>query len=369
MLTDIIGQPEATGLLDSALRTDRLAHAYLFVGPAGLGKVEAARSLACGLLCEEGGCATCSVCQRIARDTYPDFQVLEPDGVSGYLIDQIRALTHDALLAPREGDHKFHVLLAADQLTGAAANALLKTLEEPPATTTFILIAHSISALLPTILSRCQVVRFKPLAPEAMIEILTTTTGASADGARIALAATGSVLAEARSFALSTKRREARDEVLRIMRDLSDYRDHEILRAVASLQETLKGSVAELEAAQVEDLAARGELLDKVALRKLEQYNKKKVTAATRRGVGEVFSVISGLLRDALAQQNNVPEVILNVDALDFIGRIATGLTPQSARAGQEAITRARRRLQQNVGVQLILEVLFFDIREVLICR
>jgi len=369
MFADLISQEEATTLLTAALRTRHLSHAYLFVGPAGLGKLEAARSLAAGMVCERGGCGTCSVCQRIERGTYPDFQILEPDGVSGYLIDQIRELTHDAALAPHEGTRKFYVLLAADQLGGAAANALLKTLEEPPEGVTFILIAHSLSSLLPTVLSRCQVVRFKPLPIETMVEIISARTGADANGARIALAATGGVLAEACSFWDSPKRRETRREVVRIVRDLSSYHDSEVLVAAAALQTSLEGPVAEQAAELDAGLAARAELLDKVALRKLEQYNKKKLTAATRRATGEVFSVISGLLRDALAQRNGATEVVLNVDVLDFIQRIAVCLTPARACQGQEAITRARRQLAQNVGVQLILETLLFTIREVLTCQ
>ncbi|MCL2655151.1 MAG: DNA polymerase III subunit delta' [Coriobacteriia bacterium] len=369
MFADVIGQDEAVTLLGTALRTQRLSHAYLFVGPAGLGKLEAARSLAAGTVCERGGCGTCSVCQRIARGTYADFQVLEPDGTSGYLIDQIRELTHDATRAPREGVRKFYVLLGADQLGGAPANALLKTLEEPPEAVTFILIAHSLSALLPTVLSRCQVVRFKPLPTETMIEILCEATGASGADARIALAATGSVLAGAREFLLSPKRRATRDEVVRTVRDLPGYCDREVLAAAATLQASLEGPVAELAAQLDEELAGRAELLDKVALRKLEQYNKKKLTAATRRATDEVFSVISGLLRDALAQRNGATEVILNVDIDDFIKRIAVCLTPEKARRGQDAITRARRQLRLNVGVQLIIETLLFTVREVLTCQ
>ena len=369
MFADIIGQEEATTLLAAALRTQHLSHAYLFVGPAGLGKLEAARSIAMGLLCERGGCGTCSTCQRIARGTYPDFQVLEPDGVSGYLIDQIRELTHDATRAPHEGAYKFYVLLAADQLGGAAANALLKTLEEPPESVTFILIAHNLSSLLPTILSRCQVLRFKPLPVSRMIEILCEATGASPADARIALAATGSVLDGARAFLLSPKRRATRAEVVRVIRDLPGYHDHEVLAAAVALQASLEGVNAELKEQQEAELAARAELLDKVAQTRLEQYNKKKLTAATRRATDEVFSVISGLLRDALAQRNGATEVILNVDVLDFIERIAMCLTPETARQGQEAITRARRQLGQNVGVQLILETLLFTVREVLTCQ
>ncbi|MCL2332053.1 MAG: DNA polymerase III subunit delta' [Actinomycetia bacterium] len=369
MLADIIGQEDATSLLATTLRTRRLSNAYLFVGPAGLGKLEAARSLAAGFLCDQGGCGSCPTCQRIARDAYPDFQILEPDGVSGYLIDQIRELTHDAALSPHEGSHKFYVLLDSDQLAGAAANALLKTLEEPPAAVTFILIAHSLSALLPTVLSRCQVLRFRPLPTETMIEILTEATGASEADARIALAATGSVLAHARAFLFSPMRRATRGEVLRIVRDLAGYRDREVLAAALTLQASLEGPVAELAARQDAELAVRAELLDKVALRRLEQYNKKKLTAATRRATSEVFSVISGLLRDALAQRNAAAGLVLNVDALDFITRIATCVTPEGARRGQEAIALSRQRLAQNVGVQLILETLLFKVREVLTCQ
>ncbi len=372
MFSEIIGQPEAVSALRSAIDADRVAHAYLFAGPAGLGKVEAARSLAQALLCPQGGCGTCSTCRRIARGTYPDFSVLEPEGVEGYLVSQVRDLLHEAALAPREGTHKFFILLAAETLhaasKGSAANALLKLLEEPPQDVTFILITHNMRAMLPTILSRCLVIRFRPLALEKSLELLREATGATADEARTALASTGGSVGEAKAFLMSPARRATREEVVRIVRDLHDYSDREVLRASQDLRSSLEGPLEELRQEQEAELTMQAELLDKVALRKLEQYNKKRLTAAGRQRTQEVFSIISSMLRDMLCVRSGASDQLLNVDSRAFIERSAPCFDEEAARKGQDLVMRARRRLSGNVSPQLVLEALLFDMREVLQC-
>ncbi|MDR1412410.1 MAG: DNA polymerase III subunit delta, partial [Actinomycetes bacterium] len=155
----VTGQDEALASLRTSLAADSLAHAYLFVGPAGLGKIHAARAVAATLMCAEGGCGDCAVCGRLKRNTHPDFQVLEPEGKQAWLVGQIRELTWQANLAPQEASHKVYVLRAAEALVGSAAAAFLKTLEEPPRDVTFVLLATSVEGVVPTIRSRCQVLR------------------------------------------------------------------------------------------------------------------------------------------------------------------------------------------------------------------
>ncbi len=166
----IRGQDAAHALLRRALATDRVAHAYAFVGPAGVGRRLTALAFAQACLCRQQGCGSCSACRRVAAGHHPDCQVVvpappkeNPKGTPSIRIEQVRDLEHWAALAPLEGSRKVFIVDDADRITLQAAQALLKTLEEPPPRTLLILIVANVRALPPTVLSRCQLVRFRPL--------------------------------------------------------------------------------------------------------------------------------------------------------------------------------------------------------------
>ena len=194
---DLIGQERAIRFLHRALMTGRIAHAYLFTGPAGVGKRAAALAFAQALNCEmkqqsadscqltaaQDGCGDCRICRNIANGRHPDVQVIEPDGAT-VKIEQIRTLEADAALASYEAQWKVFILDRAERMTEQAANALLKTLEEPARGTVFILLTSTVSALLPTIVSRCQTVTFSPL-PNGQIEALLREKGIEPSQARL----------------------------------------------------------------------------------------------------------------------------------------------------------------------------------------
>jgi DNA polymerase-3 subunit delta' len=166
----IAGQPSAVALLQRAIALDRPAHAYAFVGPAGVGRRLTAVAFAQALLCAARGCGTCAVCRRVAAGQYSDCRIVvptppreNPKGAPMIRIEQIRELERTAALAPLEGGRKVFVLDEAERMTLPTAQALLKTLEEPPARTHLVLILANPRALPPTVLSRCQRVRFRPL--------------------------------------------------------------------------------------------------------------------------------------------------------------------------------------------------------------
>jgi DNA polymerase-3 subunit delta' len=175
-LGQIRGQTRATGLLRSAMSRGRVPHAYLFTGPSGVGKYTTALALAAAMNCETApgeGCGTCSACERIDRGLHPDVVSLERQGASQTVpIEVIRKQVIPALgLPPHEARARFFLIDEAAALLGPAANALLKTLEEPPARTHFVLCTSSVNELLPTIRSRCQRVIFQPLPAEVRAEL------------------------------------------------------------------------------------------------------------------------------------------------------------------------------------------------------
>lgn len=175
-LADIRGQDRAVAQLVRALETGRVPHAYLFCGPAGCGKHTAGIALAMALNCEVepgAGCGRCATCERIAAGIHPDVRTLEPSGPSRTIpIADVRTQVVAAVgLPPHEAKARVFLIEEATTLLGPAANALLKTLEEPPASTHFILGTAAPDKLLPTIRSRCQKVGFVALPPAVRAEL------------------------------------------------------------------------------------------------------------------------------------------------------------------------------------------------------
>ena len=174
--TDIRDQAVAVRMLQAHLAQGRLAPAYLFVGPEGVGKRLAAAELAKALNCEQHTdepCDQCGSCARILRGVHPDLHLLTPQGPSHTIpIDGVRKVLERIALRPYMGRRCVVILDGADRLTEEAANSLLKALEEPPSHTTFVAITSHLSRCLPTIVSRCQIVRFQRLSTEAVEALL-----------------------------------------------------------------------------------------------------------------------------------------------------------------------------------------------------
>lgn len=172
----IRGQENAIRILRNTLLHGHLAHAYLFAGPEGVGKRLTALTLAKALNClsppRPGDCCEkCPSCLKVNSSNHADVFGVEPEG-NGIKIDQIREMQKRFRYRPLEGGSRACILDPADQMNEAAANALLKTLEEPPAETHLFLISSRPFRLLPTILSRCQWVKFRPLSGDVIIQIL-----------------------------------------------------------------------------------------------------------------------------------------------------------------------------------------------------
>src|SRR5918912_759380 len=191
---DILGQEHALSLLQKPLISTRLSHAYLFYGPKGVGKrltaLQFAKALACRVATAEA-CDTCTSCHKIATRNHPDVVCVSPDGAS-IRIEHIRAIQRQLSYKPYESQYTVIIIDGCESLTPPAANALLKTLEEPPASALVLLLTSKKDALPLTIISRCQQVPFRLLTPAHISAILIQQ---GMDQATAAIAAT---LAEGR---------------------------------------------------------------------------------------------------------------------------------------------------------------------------
>lgn len=365
---DLIGQQRAIEFLRGSVESGRVGHAYLFVGPAGAGKKTAAKAFACAVLCDDNGCGSCRACYRIKHGYHPDVHVIAPEGAAAYMVGQIRPIIHDVVMRPVEGNRKVYIFESADLMNDATANAFLKTLEEPPADVLIIMLAPTFDSVIPTISSRCLVVRFERIPPETAAGLLTARTGASRSESSAALAATGGVLPRAAEFLESPTRRAARDRMLAILKDLTALDEYDVLTSAKELLTLVKAPLGELKERQAVELKEREEFAGKTGGKAVEDRHKRELTAREREGIAEVLNVTESWLRDCLVLSQGLGDLVANTDAADAMEEVAAIITPGAAIRALSGVNEARRRISYNVSPQLAVEAMLFDIREVLLC-
>ncbi|HUU41863.1 MAG TPA: DNA polymerase III subunit delta' [Desulfatiglandales bacterium] len=177
LFKEIVGQNKAIAFLKKVIENNRIASAYLFTGIQGIGKTTTAIAFALLLNCMEpadgDGCMKCSSCKKIMDENHPDLFIIEPDREkTGIGIGQIREINRDLAFSPALGRYRIIIIDPVEKMTDEAANAFLKTLEEPPHHNIFILNVRDPNELLPTIVSRCQKVPFQPLPTEDIVNLL-----------------------------------------------------------------------------------------------------------------------------------------------------------------------------------------------------
>ncbi len=205
--SDVIGHERAKSILKASILNDRIAHAYLFHGEGGIGKrltaLRFAQALNCETACGSEGpeaCGTCRSCRQIDTQSFPDLFLIEPDrerAVPQIKIEQIRELEHHIVYRPLIGSRKICLIDDADRMTLGAANALLKTLEEPPGHSLFVLISSRPSALPQTVRSRCHALRFAPPARTQVEAALILKRELPTEDARFLARSTGARIGDA----------------------------------------------------------------------------------------------------------------------------------------------------------------------------
>jgi DNA polymerase-3 subunit delta' len=344
VLDRVRGQPEAVELLRGALRAP--VHAYLFIGPPGTGRRDAAVAFGAALLCPTGGCGRCASCLEALALRHPDLEMIERVGAS-ISVDQAREVTRMALRTPRAARYQVLVLIDFD-LVEKAAPALLKTIEEPPDTTVIVLIAETVPSSFVTIASRCVQVPFKPLADEAIVEVL---------GAEGVDPTTAAAVAEAAWGRLDRARLLARDPGfaarLQLWRGVWSRLDGTGAR-VAELADELLASIAEpvevVRARQAEELAGLQEQAERRGEKAvpgrsvIEERHARELRRVRTDEIRAGLAALSAACRQRLVE----PEV--------------SAPRLRSTLAAIAAIDEASTRLNRNVNATMLLQWLLLHL-------
>lgn len=322
-ISSIIGQQQAISALTTSLHRDKLGHAYLFKGPGGVGKKMLAHAFAAFLNCASPQghevCGHCPACKKFSSGNHPDLIVLEPEG-AGIKISQIRALQQQISFPPLEAVTRLIIIadIHENLRRPEVANALLKTLEEPPAQTIFILSADESAAILPTIISRCQII---PLVPLPLVEIASKL---QEEGIAPELAMTLAAISEG---SLGLARTLHEKDLLALRRDIINH--------LSTLAEDTPGTVQ-----QVFSMAAQA--------------------AALKENLDDMLNLLTSWLRDLVILQTTNRAQLYNHDLGDLLSLGCRCWSRSALTRKLAAISQARQQLLRNCNRTLVLEVLFF---------
>lgn len=321
---DVVGQDAAIRQLEAATQTP--VHAYLLLGPAGAGKRALARGFAARLLAEGSSGADAERHVRLAlSEQHPDFRVVVPEGMT-FRRDDAEALVSHAVRAPIEAPRKVVVALGCESMEEEAAGYLLKAIEEPSASTVFVLIATEVEPELVTIASRCVRIEAAPLSPELVAERL-VSEGVDPDAAAAAAGAAGGDLDRARTLAtderLSLRHRAWRDLPTRL-----DGTGHKAASVIAELEAMVDEALEPLRRRQADELAELTRQIEELGLRtgarkELETRHKREVRRFRGAELQFGLATVAATYRDALATAPR-PEPLL--DAMDRIDQASLAL-------------------------------------------
>lgn len=366
----IVGQDLAVSILTRSL-SGGAGHAFLFSGPDGVGKRDAAIAFAAGLCCEDDGCGSCETCRRVREGIHPDVEVVVPDGTF-IRVDQIREINHDVALRPFESRARVYLLFEAEAMNAEAANAFLRTLEEPPSFVHFILVTSWPDRLLPTVVSRCQRVPFRRIPAGVLADHLRDRYGLTElEATAYARVARGN-LDYARTLAGSEAAREQRARLLGWARALPGAGP---LETLTMLDEVLAMVTKRADQVEIGLQERRREALewagDPRTRKRVEKLFDDRVRRERRRvttdGLWEVMLAFSGWYRDLASAAVGATDAVLNHDYLyeleaeSFPGRVDAYL------AAVQAVRRTGMRFRYNVDSRIAFEDMFLSIKEALL--
>ncbi len=383
----LIGQDEVVTKLERAVQDSVLmtrgesgpamTHAWLFTGPPGSGRSNAATSFAAALVCLEGGCGQCQACRNAPAGGHPDVDIVRPQGLS-YGVDEARDLIKQAAMSPTMSQWHVVVVEDADRLTDQAVNVLLKAIEEPPPHTVWILCAPSAEDVLPTILSRTRHVVLRTPPTKVVMEALIDRYGVDAAVASFAARASQGHIGRARALATDEHARLRRHEVLRIPMQLHDLpacftHAANLLEAANLDAKSITDPLDEHEQSQLRkafgadsDMRLKGQLkrsLDS-SVKQLEAQQKRRRTRTIRDQVDRALVDLLGLYRDVLLIQTGADIALINEEMRPALSQLAAQGQQQDTGRRLLAVNYTRKQIDANVTPLIALEALMVELKD-----
>lgn len=374
---DLVGQEPVVETLQAAVASAggdgrSMTHAWLFTGPPGSGRSNAALAFAAGLQCVEGGCGHCHSCTTARAGSHPDITVITTQGLT-IGVDGIREYVRASSLRPALGRWQVLIVEDADRLTDQAAAALLKAIEEPSKHTVWMLCAPAADDVMITLRSRSRSVVLRTPGTAAIARLLVERDGIEPAMAQAVAAASQGHIGRARGLARDADARERRRMILSIPLSIRGLGDCMIAAQRITDEATTR-------AANFCDAADQRELTDlrqgwgveergrrpagfAGAASALEKDQKRRRTRMTRDAIDGVLLDLLALCRDVLAVQCATGIALVNADVTDDIVEIARLWTPESTMGAVDAIVECRLALTANAAPLLALERMMMGLR------
>jgi DNA polymerase-3 subunit delta' len=379
---DLVGQSELVRQLEDAVRgaerarqgeqTSSMTHAWLFTGPPGSGRSNAARAFAAALLCERGGCGECLSCRTALSGAHADVTMVVTEQTV-ITVGVARETVRQAALSPAGSRWQVMIVEDADRLHERAADALLKSIEEPPPRTVWLLCAPTVEDVAPTIRSRCRplVLRTPPIADVAAH--LVERDGVSESVAMFAARASQGHIGRARALALDETARNRRREVMRVPAQLSDLGScmtaaANLVDAAAEDAQPRSRALDHRESADL-DLAygagTRGVKPSGLAAahKELDRNQKQRARRFVRDSIDRSLLDLASFYRDVVALQLGSRSDLINEELRQEVATMAHETTGEMSVRRLDAIFAARVALEGEVAPVLALESLMISLR------
>lgn len=324
--TDIIGQEQLKEHLQNAISTNKVSHAYIINGERSSGKEFIARIFAMALQCEKGGaepCGECHSCKQALSNNQPDIVYVSHEKPNSIGVEDIRAqINGDIGIKPYSSPRKIYIMNEGEKMTVQAQNALLKTLEEPPAYAVILILTTHVEALLPTILSRCVVLNMKPVSDALVKKFLMEELAVPDYKANICVAFARGNIGKAKLLASSEEFEKVKDEAITLVKYINDMEINEIVKAI----------------------------------KKITEY---------KFDVNDYLDILSAWYRDVLLFKatKDVNSLIFR-EEIQQIMRVSDRSTYEGIETIVKALQQAKRRLEANVNFDLTMELLLLTIKE-----
>ena len=375
----LIDQTEVISILKDAVaasrmvdnKTQSMTNTWLFTGPPGSGRSNAAIAFAAALVCKDGGCSKCNDCMSTIIGTHADVELIKTAGLS-IKIDEVRELISRASWAPSVANYRVVVMEDADRLTESAANALLKVIEEPGLRTIWLLCAPTLTDVLPTIRSRCRHLSLRTPSTKAIAKLLIERDGVESSTADFVARASGGHIGRARRLATDSIARENRSNIMKLpfmIKDVSsafkaaqflvDAAKADALVDAEKKDEDEISKLKEAWGASGSKLVAGGAKV----VKELEKEQKSRSTRMVRDYLDRALLDLSTLYRDVLLVQSNSVDSLINQDLISQINQLAQATKPEQTIRRIEAILKTRRNLAQNAAPLLLIEALMCELR------